>query len=159
MQTLVADPAEQTQRLNEVTETLRQVSAASETEAREHAVDKFLDEILSRQAYLAKSTGLLQALEPKVRELLWFAAVNDAMLQSIRELIDSINHAYGLLVRNRVLISRDFDKHKISKAGLTAFRKAIDTYKELADDLTERFFTAPQDPEFQALMSELSELK
>ena len=159
MHTLVAEPAEQTKRLNEITETLRKVSAASEAEAREQAVNEFLDSILARQAHLKQTTEALQALEDDIRQVLWFTDLSDAILQTMQGLIAAMNRLHNSLVKGYVLTSRYFAKHKIGKAGLTAFREATDNFKELADDLSERFFALPQDPEFQALMGELSDLE
>lgn len=158
MNVLVADPQEQTAKLDLIVKAFDKVNPTSTKETREKAVNAFLDSILSKQAYLKEATYDLKNAEPGVRDLLLFTNVSADMLERLRSLVNTMRSAHGVLIQSYVLINRSFAASNIGKGNLTLFKEALDDLKELSEDLHDRFFALPEDAEFQDLMSKLNDL-
>lgn len=160
MNVLVADKAQQREKLEYLLGTFRKaaVDEPSNKVVREKAVNAFLDSILKKKEYLNQTTANLEGYTLKLREFAWFTGLEPEVIDGLRIVLDLVYRLHGLIVKNYVLTSNSFAKSNIGKSELVALKEALDDFKEVAEDLHERFFVIPQDAEFQSLMAELNDL-
>lgn len=107
----------------------------------------FLDSINLIKNGLIKETNEIDSLVNKVSQITWFNEVNDDCLKVINNILGSLKNLKGVLTRQYV----GFDNLRskgIAKTEIALFKEAIDSIKELHDDINFRFFIGPNDDEF-----------
>jgi hypothetical protein len=154
MNVLIIDPVQQQERLARVDESLQHYVEESE-QAR---IDNFLDSILSLKDRFSSTAKCARVVEQDLRALFDLSDVTGERLERIDALLTKIDaeceRMRGIYIRGRQF----FDKHKLAKAPIREYGEATNDLKEVVGDLRLRFFTLPQDQEFQDLMRELSEI-
>lgn len=134
------------------------VSAVETENSFEKKVNGLLDNINDAKRRLLKRTEEVNNLIPKIEELTWFTDVDEETLTEMKGLISNIKELYKLMLSFWVQVSRNFAKHQVAKTELKGYREAADEVREMAGDLEARFFTSPQDDEFQAIANTLNGL-
>lgn len=136
---------------------VRVKQSASETSQRK--IDRMLDSLLQAQQMLQEATNISTPLVPILHEIFNADLGEDPKhLAIVRDIIVLAEALAGRMIRLYATLNRTLAPKGMARMELHAYKEMANDMKETAVDLNARYFTLPQDAEFQSLMTEFAAL-
>jgi hypothetical protein len=153
MDTLVIDPVQQREKLQQLRTTIQVVRQSEQAK-----IDGLLDQINATKSSIAKAQSAAQVLPDSLRELFSFSEVSAEVLVAMQKNIRDAETASRSMMALYVRASRIYQSLGLDRKPLERYKETAIIIKEIAVDLRHRFIDMDDDAEFHDLLEQLSEV-
>lgn len=142
--------------LNEVQKTSYEERCDSQPP--EDTINRFLDQVNSLKRSLTDKSAKLNSITQTFGEITWFTDPDEESLMQLNTVIDISKSIYNTSIMSYARINKDFIRLRIGRDELSAFKLALDDFKEGYEELEFVFFERPKDKEFNDITDLLNSL-